>query len=253
VVGGAFRLEEPLSHHGGTAEVWRASGSDGDSFALKFLRPELEQHAAGRELLLREHELLCAARHPSVVATFGLIEHRGRVALMLEYLGAGDLVSLAGLPPAHWVGPAREVVGALQHLHAQGIVHRDLKLRNVLFRADGRVALVDFGSAARVGEPTPAGGVTAEYRSSAQSGLAEPGEDVFALAVMLHELLHGRLPRRLVAVDAPAGAPARPRWADDGLAALGALVAAVLFGNGTGNPGLSDFANVLESVAAEQR
>lgn len=232
---------------GGTAEVWRCVDERGRSFALKVLKTGLERRTHGAHWFAREHAWLRRLRHPSIIETFGMGEYRGRPALVLEYLGGGDLASLAGLPPRYWIEAARAVVDALRHVHDVGLVHRDVKLRNVLFDAGNRAVLADFGSAARHGAAVPAGGVTAEYRcDEPPARRAERREDRFALAVMLHELLYGRLPPRLVAV---AGRPAAAVPDDEPMGALARTVGETLVRRG-GGPRLSDFADVLKSVAA---
>ena len=97
--------------------------------------------------------MLAAARHGYVVETYGLIEHDGVCALALQYLPGGDLVSLAGVDPRHWLRAAYAVHAALTHLHSLGYAHRDVKARNVLFDARGRARLIDFASALPLGAP----------------------------------------------------------------------------------------------------
>src|SRR5690606_8940870 len=101
----------------------------------------------------REHRVLARIDHPHVVRALGFAERDGVAVLVTELLSGGDLVPLAGGPPAHWLPAARGVAAALRAVHAAGFVHGDVKARNVLFDAGGRAKLIDFGSARPIGAP----------------------------------------------------------------------------------------------------
>ena len=248
-VDGAIRAVALLGA-GGSSQVWHAVDGRGRSIALKTLLPALARHRGAAEMLRREHELLHELRHPRVVATFGVVEFRGGPALAMEYLSGGDLVPLLGAEPRHWVAAARAVLDALNHLHSRGYVHRDLKARNVLFDEQNRVRLVDFAQAARCGSMPPRGGTTAAYRSPAYAvDAVHRGEDAYAFAVLLHELIFGRLPNGATANARPLG-PSGKALAP-GLATLAALVVRTLgAGPAEAAGSLSPFGDVLESVAA---
>jgi eukaryotic-like serine/threonine-protein kinase len=242
---------------GGSSEVWHALDDRGRSVALKIPRSDVPAHDALARLQ-REHEMLAAAQHGHVVATYGLVEHRGACALALEYLPGGDLVALAGTEPRHWLRAARAVHGALAHLHTRGYVHRDVKARNVLFDARGRAKLIDFASALPLGSAAPTGGTTAAHLRSGSAPVVAAADDAYAYAVLLYELFAGRLPY------GPAGRSARrsarrirlaPPWrgARKGpLAALATRVREVLEADLARGPGLSVFADVLESAVAAE-
>ena len=193
-IAGGLRLERPLSPR---ATTWLASDDAGVSWAVK---------TGPRALIEHEARVLESLSHPHIVRFVRLVRDDESPALVLEYVGGGDLVSLAGAPPAQWTGALEELVVALGYLHGRGLVHRDLKARNVLIDADDRVRLVDFGSALRIGSRWTAGGTTcvAPDRGTAPVGEAD---DVHALAALVHELIHGAPPgpgRRLVAPGAAA-------------------------------------------------
>jgi serine/threonine protein kinase len=235
--------------------------------ALKLARSDTDVSARAA-LLAREHALLARLKHPHIVATLGLVEHRGVSALALEYLPGGDLVSLVGAHPRHWIRAARDLSSALTYLHGRGWVHRDVKARNVLFDAAGRVRLIDFASALPIGAPASAAGTTAAHRApSAAPGVAERGDDAYAFAVLLYELLTGRLPHenarerssrvsrwrrsRLSRAPFPSWPAALLR--DRVIVPLAERVSAILRARRGGEPGLSAFADVLESVATAYR
>jgi serine/threonine-protein kinase len=124
-------------------------------------------------------------------------------------------VSLAGAPFRNWANALAEVADALTFLHAHSVVHRDVKARNVLIDSAGHARLIDFGSAAATGSPRTLGSTTAEHRYS-DAGIVSPADDVFAFAVLLYELMAGRLPFgaepvRLRRIAAPPLTPALRR------------------------------------------
>jgi len=251
-----WRLLERLGA-GGSSEVWLALDDRGRSVALKIPRSDVPAHDALARLE-REHEVIAAARHGHVVATHGLVEHRGACALALEYLPGGDLVALAGTEPRHWLRAARAVHDALAHLHTVGLAHRDVKARNVLFDARGRAKLIDFASALPLGSVARAGGTTAAHLRSGGDPIVAAADDAYAYAVLLYELFAGRLPY------GPSGRPARQAWSRARLgspwrgarkgptAALAGRVRDVLEADPARAPGLSVFADVLESAVTAE-
>ena len=251
-----WRLMEKLGE-GGSSEVWCALDARGRSVALKIPRANVPPHEAFSRLE-REHEMLAAARHGHIVATYGLVEHRGVCALALQYLPGGDLVALAGTQPRHWLRAAQAVHGALAHLHGLGLAHRDVKARNVLFDARGRATLIDFASALPLGVTAQSGGTTAAHARSGRAPIVAAEDDAYAYAVLLYELFAGRLPYGPAGRPAgrlgPRGRLASPwRGARSGpTTALAARVREVLEADPAHAPGLSVFTDVLESAVAAE-
>jgi eukaryotic-like serine/threonine-protein kinase len=259
---GSLRLHRLLGE-GGLCRVWLAETPAGARVALKTLRPAWAGRPEAARLLRREWTLLERIRHPNVVSVIALTEHQGAPALVMEYLGGGDLVSLVGAHPRHWIGAVREVGCALRRLQQAGLAHRDVKAGNVLFGEDGRARLIDFGSAAEIGARAVEGGVTAAHRAPATSDARVSGaEDTYALAVLVYQLMSGRLPygpRPAPGAAGPPRAPLAEAWSDEPpLAALAEAVGAALVPSGeqarrrhtapTGR--LTAFLDVIESVAA---
>lgn len=146
-------------------------------------------------VLEHEYRLLQQLSHPAIVRPRDFCASEAGPILVLEYLPGGDLTGLAGGPPARWLGPVAELIGALDCLHAAGVVHRDLKAGNVLLDAGDHARLIDFGSALPVGGAWTDGGTTAAVIAPGRGrGPVAPGDDVHALAVLLHELIHGAPP-----------------------------------------------------------
>jgi serine/threonine protein kinase len=246
----AWQLVELLGS-GGDSQVWRATDAAGRSIAVKVPRAP-GTHVAAR--LAREHSTLAVLAHPHIVVTLGIVRQTGTTALALEYLPGGDLVALLGAHPRHWIEAACAVHSALAHLHERGFVHRDVKARNVLFGADGRARLIDFASALPCGARAGHGGTTAAHRAPGRpSDAVGAFDDVYAFAVLLYELLAGRLPCAGGPADGAPG-PAAPwplgRGADSSAIGLAERVLEVL---GADHAGLSAFADVLESAAAAYR
>ena len=155
------------------------------------------------ERFLREGKTLARLSHPHTV-TIHDIGNVGELYYMaMEYLPNGTLKEriAAGLTPEQGVTLIRQIASALGYAHAQGLVHRDVKPANILFRADGTAVLSDFGIAKSLDDRTQftqAGFAvgTPSYMSPEQArGQEIDGRaDLYALGVVLYEILVGKLP-----------------------------------------------------------
>jgi serine/threonine protein kinase len=194
-------------------EVWLVREPGGRQHVVKCPNPANRCDRRVARLIEREWEFLQAGASPGVVEAQALERSERGTCLVTEYLPNGDIVALTGSHPRCWVTAMRSLAGTLVRLHERGVVHRDVKPRNVLFDINERATLIDFASAARCGERPPAGGTTAAYRAPGgqRGAVAAPAEDEFAYAAVLYELLAGEppfAPRRLAESD-PAFAPLR--------------------------------------------
>ncbi len=181
---------------GGMSQVFQATSASGEMIAIKLPRSDVADTAAARGLIGREFGFLDALSHGNVVSVSGLVEVGADLGIVMEYIGGGDLVSLAGGPPRCWIPVAIQVAQALEYIHDAGIVHRDIKARNVLLRSGEVPCLIDFALAAEVGGQALPGGGTVAYQGPRQRRGGPPAiaDDVHAFAVLVYELWTGSLP-----------------------------------------------------------
>jgi hypothetical protein len=158
-----------------------------------------------RDRFHREAEAIARLQHPHIVQVYEVGEHGGLPFFSLELCSGGSLADqLDGTPwpAARAAELVRTLAGAMQAAHRANVVHRDLKPANVLLTADGQLKVTDFGLAKKLDEVghTPTGAIvgTPSYMAPEQAG-GKPKEigplaDVYALGVILYELLTGRPP-----------------------------------------------------------
>lgn len=171
--------------------------------ALKVMAAALAADPSFCERFLREGKTLARLSHPHTV-TIHDIGNVGELYYMaMEYLPNGTLKEriAAGMTPEQGVTLIRQIASALGYAHAQGLVHRDVKPANILFRAHGTAVLSDFGIAKSLDDRTQftqAGFAvgTPSYMSPEQArGQEIDGRaDLYALGVVLYEILVGELP-----------------------------------------------------------
>lgn len=171
--------------------------------ALKVMAAALAADPSFCERFLREGKTLARLSHPHTV-TIHDIGNVGELYYMaMEYLPNGTLKEriAAGLTPEQGLTLIRQIASALGYAHARGLVHRDVKPANILFRADGTAVLSDFGIAKSLDDRTQftqAGFAvgTPSYMSPEQArGQEIDGRaDLYALGVVLYEILVGKLP-----------------------------------------------------------
>jgi hypothetical protein len=199
---GRYRLLERLGE-GGMGVVWRAEDTElGRHAALKFLPAHLSRAEDARERLLAEARAAAKLDHPIVCMVYGVGEtdEGGIYIAMACYDGVSLKQKLEGGPlPAEAARDlAAQIARGLGAAHARGIVHRDVKPSNVIVTEGGVAKLVDFGIAKMAGVEMTRTGVslgTLEYMAPEQArSEADPRTDVWALGVVLYEMLTGRRP-----------------------------------------------------------
>ncbi len=204
VLGGRYRLVEEVAR-GGMAQVWVAEDPIlRRRVAVKILDPTLADDGHVRQRF--RHEAIAAARltHPGIVATYDTGEDDGVAYIVMELVDGATLRRLLDargrLPVGEVADIGAQVADALEHAHSRGLVHRDVKPGNVLVERDGRVKVTDFGIAKAAGtsELTRAGAVvgTARYLAPEQveGGPVDARTDVYALGLVLYEMLCGQTP-----------------------------------------------------------
>jgi serine/threonine-protein kinase len=196
-------MEVPLAA-GGMGEVWAARDLLGDRpVAVKVLGAAFAGDGRAAERLRREARAAGRLQHPNIARVLDLGEHDGRPYLVMELLEGESLAERIGragpMAPAEAARVAAAVAGALEAAHRAGVVHRDVKPGNVFLTADGGVKVLDFGIALAAGEAALTTGDllgTAAYLAPERvlGQRATPAADVYALGVVLYELLAGRRP-----------------------------------------------------------
>jgi serine/threonine protein kinase len=152
----------------------------------------------------REARAVAVLAHPNIVQLFDYGEENQRPYMVLEYLPGGSLAARLAdsthLPDDETTRVAIDIAAGLAHAHERGVVHRDLKPGNVLYDAEGRAKIADFGIAKLAGADTltDAGTIlgTVAYISPEQTRgePATPASDVYSFGVVLYRMLAGRLP-----------------------------------------------------------
>lgn len=193
---------EPMAvlGRGGQGEVVRALDRQHDREVALKVRPIHD--AAERATLLAEARILLSLRpHPNLPMVREDFFWRDRYVLAMDYVAGTDLRHVLtdtgdpGLPVgtvASWLDQAADAIG---HLHAQGVVHGDVKPANLVLTPEGRVVLVDFGIARRAGEPGHRHFGTPGYAApELHSGGMTPAVDIYGLAATAVALLTGSPP-----------------------------------------------------------
>lgn len=206
---GRYRLDARLGA-GGMGEVWR--GEDvvlGRTVAVKVLLPGHTDDPGFAERFRGEARAMAAINHPGVVEVYdyGVDQVPGvgaQAYLVMKFVDGEPLdrllARLGRIPPEAAMELIAQAASALQAVHDQGIVHRDVKPGNLLVRADGTLVLTDFGIARadNASRLTDAGMVlgTAAYCApeQAEGAPVTPAVDIYALGVVAYECLAGHRP-----------------------------------------------------------
>jgi tetratricopeptide (TPR) repeat protein len=180
--------------------------------ALKMVRPADDRDEVSRARLMREARAAAALNHPHIATVHDVLEDEGQVAIVFEYVEGETLharIARERIPPPEAVDIACQIARALVHAHTHGIVHRDLKPANVILGAGGHVKVLDFGIARlAVGTTQTLGGASPQTMSGAGfigtpgyaapeqmvSGAVDHRADLYALGVVLFEMISGQRP-----------------------------------------------------------
>ncbi|MEI5136536.1 serine/threonine-protein kinase [Streptomyces libani] len=210
VIGERYELSALLGQ-GGMGQVWIGYDRRLDRrVGVKLLRPD---RVAGtpdgeemRRRFVRECRVTAQVDHPGLVTVHDAGSDDEDLYLVMQYVEGADLSDhLAEHDPYPWpwaVSVAAQLCAVLASVHAVPIVHRDLKPRNVMIRPDGSVVILDLGIASALDTDTtrlthtgsPIGSPAYMAPEQAMGGAVGPHTDLYALGVLLHELLSGEVP-----------------------------------------------------------
>ena len=203
LVDGRYRITGRIGS-GGMADVYRAEDTHlGREVAIKVLYRRFAQDAEFVERFRREAKSAAGLQHPNVVAVFDRGEHDGTYYIAMEYLPGRTLKDViaaeAPLAEERAIDIAIQILRAAGFAHKRGVIHRDFKPHNVICDDEGGVKVTDFGIArAGASEMTETGSImgTAQYLSpeQAQGHGVTPQSDLYSIAVILYEMLAGRVP-----------------------------------------------------------
>ncbi|WP_260230100.1 serine/threonine-protein kinase [Streptomyces sp. Je 1-79] len=211
VIGGRYELSTVIGQ-GGMGQVWTAyDGRLDRRVAVKLLRPATMTGPATaaeelRRRFVRECRVTAQVDHPGLVTVHDAGSDGDDLYLVMQYVEGADLADhLAEHDPYPWewaVSVAAQLCAVLAAVHAVPIVHRDLKPRNVMVRPEGTVTVLDLGVASVLDTDTtrlthtgsPIGSPAYMAPEQAMGGAVGPYTDLYALGVLLHELLSGNVP-----------------------------------------------------------
>ncbi|HEV2129019.1 MAG TPA: serine/threonine-protein kinase [Thermomicrobiales bacterium] len=204
VIADRYEVERELGAGAAAVTVAARDRRLGRQVAVKILRPGDEFDSAFSQRFTREARAAASINHPNVVDVYDVGQEGDLLYLVMQFVDGTDLKRViereGALPWQRAVEIARGVLAGLTPIHAAGIVHRDVKPQNVLIGTNGEIKVTDFGVAhvERDASLTAAGTTvgTAVYMApeQAQGNAPSPAADVYAVGVMLYEMVTGRLP-----------------------------------------------------------
>jgi serine/threonine-protein kinase len=206
LISGRYRLIAPLGE-GGMATIWRAIDEQLDrEVAVKLLRPQFSADRGFAARFKQEARSAGGLSHPNIVSVYdyGTDGADGEQYIVMELIEGRDLSAVlherGALSVEDAVRVAIGVAGALEVAHRKGIVHRDVKPGNILITDSGDVKVTDFGIARAVAEAsmtvtgTTLGSVHYFSPEQARGDEVTGASDVYALAIVLFEMLTARRP-----------------------------------------------------------
>ncbi len=200
---GRYRIVRRLGQ-GGMARVFLAQDESlHRQVAVKVLADRHSDDPHFIERLQREARAAARLNHPNIVQVYDQSQTAGMSYIVQEYVEGETLKDLirreSPIEPRRAITIALQILAALRVAHQQGVIHRDVKPQNILVQPDGKIKVADFGIAsAGDTEMTEAGSIvgTAQYLAPEQArGLSVgPPADLYAVGIVLYEMLSGRVP-----------------------------------------------------------
>jgi serine/threonine protein kinase len=202
---GTYQIQEQLGT-GGMATVYRAHHSRLDRYvAIKVMHPQLLEDENFHARFEREARVVARLEHPNIIPIYDFSEHDRQPYLVMKYVEGQTLKQLirrGGIALSEILRMMNVVAGALDYAHRQGVLHRDMKPSNIIIDENGTPFITDFGLAriAQAGESTMSADMmlgTPQYISPEQARgdkNIDHRTDLYSFAVILYELLVGRVP-----------------------------------------------------------
>jgi eukaryotic-like serine/threonine-protein kinase len=222
-----YTVEKTLGK-GGMATVELAEDTQlGRKVAIKRLFATLAGDGVFEQRFFREARLAAALSHPNLVSVYDVGEEDGLPYIVMEYVEGETLADVMArtrpMQPDRAVDLLLQICAGLEHAHAAGLVHRDIKPQNLLVRSDGVAKIADFGIARtlQATQLTQAGTVlgTAAYLAPEQAAgeRVTAAADIYSLGAVAYELLSGRPPYQFESLADRAVAQQEPPALLDGV------------------------------------
>lgn len=204
LVSGRYEILDTLGE-GGMANVYLAEDTIlHRQVAVKVLRMDLQHDQATIRRFQREAKATSELSHPNIVGVYDVGSDNGMQYIVMEYVAGDNLKTFIDqhypLPLPEVIEMMTQVLSAVQLAHSQDIIHRDLKPQNILVTATGQVKIADFGIAVALNDKSVTqtnsllGSVHYISPEQARGGMATPRSDIYALGIILYELLMGKVP-----------------------------------------------------------
>jgi serine/threonine protein kinase len=185
---------------GGMGEVYLAEDTKLErNVALKFLSLKMTSDRVARKRFEREAKAAAALNHPNIVTFHEINEFEGQTYIAMEYVEGETLKERKGMPIEEILHIAVQVCEGLEEAHQVGIVHRDIKLQNLIINKSNRVKILDFGLAKLKGASKITHEIsrlgTVDYMSPEQARGEETDRrtDIWSFGMVLYEMVFGQL------------------------------------------------------------
>lgn len=202
---GQYQVIKPIGQ-GGVAKIYLAyQPSVKREVAIKVMSSPLQESAGSIKRFAQEVEVIAHLQHPQIIPVYDFGEHDDQIYIVMAYIRGGTLADRieqvpTGLPIDEIIRLLDLIAEGLDHAHAKGVVHRDLKPNNILMDESGHPYIADFGLAklteGKIELTNTMMTGTAAYMAPeiAQSGKSTKRADIYAIGIILFEMLTGRLP-----------------------------------------------------------